>query len=99
MIKSGGSFFFGETRCTIGAILSIKGRPYMAAAAHIFHKPGNKVRIDGRECIVKRFLEDFDVALIELHSGCEAEITELGNASVMDDALLINEQHSIPAHE
>ncbi len=47
MIKSGGSFFFGETRCTIEVILSIKGRPYIATAAHIFHKAGNKVRIDG----------------------------------------------------
>lgn len=95
MIKSGGYFFFRETRCTIGAILSIKGSPYIATAAHIFHKPGNKVRIVGREGIVKRFLDGFDVALIELPSGCEAEITELGNASVMEDALLINEQHSI----
>jgi hypothetical protein len=42
----------------------------MAAAAHIFHKPGSKARIEGREGIVKKFLEDFDVALIELHSGC-----------------------------
>ncbi|VVB95190.1 Uncharacterised protein [uncultured archaeon] len=95
MIKSGGSFFFGETRYTIGAILSINGRTYIAAAAHIFHKTGNRVQVNGREGIMKRFLEDFDVALIELPSGCEAHITELGNAVVMEDALLINEQHSI----
>ncbi len=95
MIKSGGSFFFRETRYTIGAILSINGRPYIAAAAHIFQKTGNRVQVNGREGIVKRFLDGFDVVLIELPSGCEAQITELGSAVVMEDALLINEQHSI----
>ncbi len=97
MIRSGGSFFFRGTRYNIGAILSINERPSLAAAAHIFHdnKTGNKVQINGREGIVKRFLDGFDVALIELPSGCEAEITLLGRAAVMEDALLINEQHSI----
>jgi hypothetical protein len=95
MIKSGGSFFFRETRYTIGAILSINGRLYIAAAAHIFQKTGNRVQVNGREGIVKRFLDGFDVVLIELPSGCEAQITELGSAAVMEDALLINEQHSI----
>ncbi len=97
MIKSGGSFFFIGTRYNIGAILSIKGRPYIATAAHIFHnnKTGNRVQVNGTEGIVKRFLDGFDVALIELPPGCNAHITELGNAAVMEDALLINEQHSI----
>ena len=41
---------------------------------------------------MKRFLDDFDVALIELTSDCMAQITELGSAAVMEDALLMNER-------
>lgn len=96
MIKSGGSFLFRGNRCVIGAILSIKGLPYIATASHIFHEPGGRVQVNGTEGIVKRFLEDFDIALIELPSSCTVQITELGRAAVMEDALLINELHSIP---
>ena len=85
MIKSGGSFYFRGTRCVTGAVLEIKGKYYMAAASHIFHKSGigSRVLVDGVEGTVKRFLEDFDVALIELPSGCQAEVTGLGRAAVL----------------
>lgn len=42
-----------------------------------------------------RFLEDFDVALIALPSGCEAEVTQFGSAAVMEEAYLFNEKHTI----
>lgn len=98
MIKSGGSFFFKGKRCVIGAVISIRGGRYIACASHIFHGTGvgSRVQVGGAEGTVKKFLEDFDVALIVLPSSCAAEPTELGSASVMEDALLVNEQHSIP---
>ncbi len=98
MIKSGGLFLFKGNRCVIGAVIPINGTPYIAAASHIFHKtgPGSRVQADGVEGTVKRFLEDFDVALIELPIGCKAEITRLGSAILMEEACLINEIHSIP---
>jgi len=96
MIKSGDSFFYKGTRYVIGAILSIDGRHYIAAAAHIFHETGNNVQVNGTEGIVKRFLDDFDVALIELSSGCMDQITELGSTSVMEEAMMSNEKSNIP---
>ncbi len=96
MIKSGGSFLFKGICCVIGAVILIKGRHYIACASHIFHGTGSRVQVDGAEGIVSRFLKDFDIALIELPPGCAAEITELGSAALMEDALLVNEQHSIP---
>jgi len=96
MIKSGDSFFYKGTRYVIGTILSIGGRHYIAAAAHIFHETGNSVQVNGTEGIVKRFLDDFDIALIELNSGCNAQITELGSAAVMEDAMMSNEKSNIP---
>ena len=98
MIKSGGLFLFKGARCVIGAVIPINGTPYIAAASHIFSKAGigSRVQADGIEGIVKRFLEDFDVALIELPTGCKAELTGLGSAIVMGEACLTNETHSIP---
>ncbi len=98
MIKSGGLFLFKGYRCVIGAVIPINGTPYIAAASHIFHKAGigSRVKADGVEGTVRRFLEDFDVALIELPTGCKAEITKLGSAIVMEEAHLVNETHSIP---
>ncbi len=40
MIKSGGYFLFKGTRYVISAVLSIKGRLYIAAVAHVFHGAG-----------------------------------------------------------
>jgi hypothetical protein len=95
MIKSGGSFFHGGYRCVIGAVLSIRGRQYIAAASHIFHKAGTCVEVEGMKGIVRRFIEDYDVALIELPPNATAEVTHLGSATVMEDALLVNERHTI----
>jgi hypothetical protein len=98
MIKSGGSFFFKGMRCVVGAVVLINGKRYGAVASHIFHGTGvgSRVQVDGVEGIVSRFLKDFDIALIELPPGCAAEITKLGSAAIMEDAQLVNEQHSIP---
>ncbi len=96
MIKSGGSFLFNGIRCVIGAVMLLKGRQYIACASHIFHGTGGRVQVEGAEGIVSRFLEDFDIALIELPPDCAAQITELGSAALMEDALLVNERHSIP---
>lgn len=54
------------------------------------------MQVDGVEGVVSRFLEGFDIALIELPHDCNVEVTQLGSAALMEDALLINEQHSIP---
>jgi hypothetical protein len=96
MIKSGGSFFHGGYRCVIGAVLSIRGRQYIATASHIFHRAGTCVEVEGMKGMVRRFIEDYDVALIEVPSTVTAEVTEIGSAAIMDDALMVNENHSIP---
>lgn len=95
MIKSGGSFIFKGSRCAIGAVISINGTPHIAAASHIFQNTGQRVQVEGGSGIVKRFLNDFDIALIELPRNCPAELTSFGSAEVMEDALLVNELHSI----
>ncbi len=98
MIKSGGTFLFKNYRCVIGAVIPIKDRRYIAAASHIFSKAdmGSSVQVESAEGIVRKFMEDYDVALIELPSGCKAEVTELGSAIVMEEGLLVNEHHTIP---
>jgi len=98
MIKSGGSFYFKGRCFVIGAILSIKEKHYIAAASHIFEKAdvGCRIKTDGTEGTVRELLMDFDIALIELEPGCQAEVTELGTAAVLEDALLVNETHTIP---
>ncbi len=99
MIKSGGSFFFKGIRCVIGAVILIKGRRYVACASHIFYGKGagNRVQFNGgTEGTVSRFLEGFDIALIELPHDCSIEVTQFGSAALMEDAMLFNERHSIP---
>ena len=98
MIASGGFFLFKKTNCVIGAVLLIRGTYYLAATSHLFQKAelGIPVHADGGEGIVKRFLEDYDIALIELPSGITAEITEFGDAALLEDAVLANERHRIP---
>ncbi len=98
MIKSGGTFLFKGYRCIIGAVIPIKERRYIVAASHIFHKTdmGSSVQIESAEGIVRKFMKYYDVALIELPLGCKAEVTELGSAAVMEEALLVNEHHTIP---
>ncbi|HEY9206887.1 MAG TPA: serine protease [Candidatus Methanoperedens sp.] len=96
MIKSGGFFSIKGANCVIGAIVSINKKHYIATASHIFEgdKIGTVVQVGGFQSIVKKFLPEFDIVLIELPSGDKAEVTELGRAAVMEDAQLINERHS-----
>ena len=96
MIESGGSFLFRGRNYVIGAVFVLKGRRYIAASSHIFQEAGSRVKAGGVEGIVKRFLEDYDIALIELPPDCISEATVFGRAEVMEDALLVNERHSIP---
>ncbi len=95
MIKSGSSFFYKEKRCIIGAVISLRGLPYIVTASHIFHGAGDHVKVDGMEVVVKSILKDFDLALIELSPDCMVEITRFGRAAVLDDALLANDMHVI----
>lgn len=95
MIKSGGFFFYKRKHCIIGAVISLKGLPYIVAASHIFHGAGDRVKVDGMEVVVKSVLKDFDLALIELPPGCMSEITKFGSAVVLDDAMLANDMHVI----
>ncbi len=97
MIKSGGFFSIRGVNCVIGAIVSIKEKYYITTASHIFQgdRIGTVVQVGSFQCINKKFLRDFDIVLIELPSGSDAVITELGRAAVMEDAQLINERHSI----
>ena len=57
---------------------------------------GTCVEVEGMKGMVRRFIEDYDVALIEVPSTVTAEVTEIGSAAIMDDALMVNENHSIP---
>ncbi len=95
MIKSGGSFIFKGSRCAIGAVILIMEKPYIATASHIFQKTGLRVQVESGEGIVRKFVDDFDIALIELPKNCVAEVTVFGSAKVLEEALLVNEYHSI----
>ena len=95
MIKSGGSFFYKGHRCTIGAVISLKGLTYMVTASHIFRGEGDHLTVDGRELAVTSILKAFDLALIELPPDCLFEITELGSAAELEQALLVNDLHVI----
>jgi hypothetical protein len=95
MIKSGGSFFYKEKRCAIGAVISLKGVPYMVTVSHIFRGAGDHLIVDGMEVAVTRILKDFDLALIKLPPDSEVELTEFGSAAVLEQAELINDIHII----
>jgi len=95
MIKSGGFFFYKGMRCIIGAVISLKGLPYIVTASHIFQGAGDHVKVDGMEVVVKSLLKEFDLALIELPPDCMVEITEFGSAVVLENASLVNDMHTI----
>jgi hypothetical protein len=95
MIKSGGFFFYKGYRCIIGAVISSKGLPYIVTASHIFKGEGDQLTVDGMNVTVKKMLKEFDLALIELPSSCKVEITEFGNAVVLENASLINDTHTL----
>jgi len=89
MIKSGGSFFYKGRRFTIGAVISLKGLPYMITVSHIFRGEGDYLTVDGMKVAVTRILKDFDLALIELPPACPFEVTELGSAAELEQAALV----------
>ncbi len=91
MIKSGGSFFYKGKRCTIGAVISLKGLLYMVTVSHIFRGEGDHLIVDGTKLVVTSILKDFDLALIELPPDSVVEITEFGSAAELEQAVLIND--------
>jgi hypothetical protein len=95
MIKSGGSFFYNGKRCTIGAVILLKGLLYMVTVSHIFREEGDHLTVDGMKLAVTRALKYFDLALIKLPSGSAIEITEFGSPAVLEQAELINDVHVI----
>lgn len=96
MIKSGGSFYYKGERCTIGAVILLKGLPYMVTVSHVFRRgEGDHLTVEGRKLTVTRIVKAFDLALIELPPICTFEITELGSAVELEQAALINDLHSI----
>lgn len=95
MIKSGGSFYYKGKRCTIGAVISLKGLLYMVTVSHIFQGKGDQLIVAGMKLVVTSILKDFDLALTKLPSDCKGEITELGNAVELEQAVIINDIHVI----
>ncbi len=67
----------------------------MVAASHIFKGAGDGLEVDGIEVAVTHVLKDFDLALIELPTCCNIELTNFGSAAVLEDAFLVNNNHII----
>jgi len=95
MIKSGGTFSYKGKTCVIGAVVSVKGSAYIIAASHIFKGVGDLLNVEGIEVKVKSIFKENDLALIEVPSGCEVEVTEFGSAAVLENALLVNDIHTL----
>lgn len=96
MIKSGGLFFYNGKRCTVGAVISLKGLPYMVTVSHVFRRgEGDHLTVDGMKLTVTSILKDFDLALVELPPASKFEITELGSAAELEQAVVFNDIHSI----
>lgn len=95
MIKSGGSFFHNGTRCTIGAVISLKGLPYMVTVSHIFRDEGDNLTVDGVKLVVTSILKDYDLTLVKLPLDSKVEITEFGVPALLEQAELINDTHVV----
>ena len=95
MIKSGSCFYYKEKSCIIGAVISLNGLHYIVAASHIFKGAGDRVEVDGMEVAVTTTLKDFDLALIELPTCCNIELTDFGSAALLEEAFLVNNNHVI----
>lgn len=67
----------------------------MVAASHIFKGAGDRLHVEGIEVAVTHVLKDFDLALIELPTCCNIELTDFGSAAVLEDAFLVNDNHDI----
>lgn len=53
------------------------------------------MEVDGMEVTVTHVLKDFDLALIELPTCCNIELTDFGSAAVLEEAFLVNDNHVI----
>lgn len=95
MIKAGGFFFYKGKRCIIGAVILLKGLPYMVTVSHIFGGEGDHLIVDGMEVAVTSVLKDFDLALIKLPSDSVVKVTELGSAVELEEAFVVNDIHII----
>ncbi len=96
MIKAGSPFFYKGKNCIVGAVISLKELPYMVTVSHIFSRgKGEHLTVDGTKLTVTRILKEFDLALIELPPACEFEITELGSAAELEQAVLVNDVRAI----
>ena len=67
----------------------------MVTVAHIFQGEGDNLLVDGRKLTVTQLVKDFDLALVKLPSDSVVEITELGTPGELEQAMLVNEIHSI----
>lgn len=95
MIKSGGSFFYKGERCTIGAVILLKGLPYMVTVSHIFRGEGDHLTVDGKKLAVTIMLKDYDLGLVKLPPDITFETTEFGTPAVLEQAELVNDAHVI----
>ncbi len=95
MIKAGSSFFHNGKRCTIGAVISLKGLLYMVTVSHIFRGKGDRLIVDGMRLVVTRVLKDHDLALIEIPPESAVEVTEFGSPAELELAELINDTRVI----
>ena len=53
------------------------------------------MEVDGMEVAVTTTLKDFDLALIELPTCCNIELTDFGSAALLEEAFLVNNNHVI----
>lgn len=95
MIKAGSSFFHNGKRCTIGAVISLKGDLYVVTVSHIFWGEGDRLTVDGMSLSVTRILKGYDIALIKLPLNTVVEITEFGSPAELELAVLINDTRTI----
>lgn len=95
MIKAGSSFFHNEKRCTTGAVILLKGLPYMVTVSHIFRGEGDRLTVDGMKLVVTRILKGYDIALIKLPPDIAVEITEFGSPAELELAVLVNDTRTI----
>jgi len=95
MIKAGSSFLHNGKRCTIGAVILLKGLPYMVTVSHIFRGEGDRLTVDGMKLVVTRILKGYDIALIKLPPDIAVKITEFGSPAELELAVLVNDTRTI----
>ena len=68
----------------------------MVTVSHMFRRgEGDHLIVNGTKLTVTNILKNFDLALIELPPACMFEITELGSAAELEQAVLVNDIHVI----